>query len=109
MGLFLIRSPNCNVIKGWIQCIELQTFVTNRKVEERKALVQLNSRLCHTRRPGLARAECSRSCISAKMRCTICTSAAAGDAATAGEVVRASGSRAAPTRAGDGGEDEGSR
>ena len=36
MGLFLIHGPHRNVIKGCVQCLELQTFVTNRKVEERQ-------------------------------------------------------------------------
>lgn len=37
MGLFLIRSSNRNVIKGWVRCVELQTFVTKRKVAVQKA------------------------------------------------------------------------
>lgn len=53
--LFLICGPNHNVIKGSVLCTELQTFVTNRKVEERKAFVQQNSRLCHPPKPGLTR------------------------------------------------------
>lgn len=101
MTLFLIRSHSRNVITGWIQGTELQTFVTNRKVEERKALEQQNSRLCP--RPGLTRPTRAGAALAHKMQCTICSGAAAGDAATAGVVVRASRSRAAPTSAGGGG------
>lgn len=39
-GLFLIHGYNHNIIKGYVPCTELQTFVKNRKVEERNALVQ---------------------------------------------------------------------
>lgn len=99
MGLFLILSPGPNVRKGWIQGLELQTFVTHRKVEGRKALVQRNRRWWPPRGPRGAAAARAHG-----MQCTLCTSAAAGDAAA-----RASGSRAAPTGAGDGGEDAGSR
>lgn len=78
MGLFLIRSSNRNVIKGWVQCVELQTFVTNRKVEVKKGGCARKQRLRSPSQALLSRASGAAAAAAHAVPCSICSGAAAG-------------------------------